>query len=87
MFNYPTGVTAAEDGTLYVAGLEPDIIVHAYLESLSFPDMNNHKIRKIFVTPEGSPLDINRLVVTLAGSIAGWKVHALPCHTCLTVTL
>jgi len=55
MFNYPTGVTAAEDGTLYVA------------------DMNNHKIRKIFVTPEGSPLDINRLVVTLAGSIAGWK--------------
>lgn len=55
MFNYPTGVTAAADGTLFVA------------------DMNNHRIRKIFLDDKGNPLAMNRLVVTLAGSIAGWK--------------
>jgi len=54
MFNYPTGLCAAKDGTLFVT------------------DMNNHKIRKIFVGPGGAT-GTNRLVVTFAGGIAGWK--------------
>jgi len=55
MFNYPTGLASAEDGTLFVA------------------DMNNHRIRKIFLDNLGNPLAMNRLVVTLAGGAAGWK--------------
>ena len=56
MFNYPTGIVAAKDGTLFVA------------------DMNNHKIRKIFLDPKTNKAwSLERPVVTFAGGIAGWK--------------
>jgi len=55
MFNYPTGLAAAADGTLYVA------------------DMNNHRIRKIFINANGLGAVTGRMVTTLAGSVSGWK--------------